>query len=209
MLRFEGDVFLFGTAIAAPALQLTKKLATNPRLSSTGVSLKRKIPRRRSDRREGASYSGLAGRCKRGHPVRGGVDSLEKLAMTLLPVTLATAAAAAVLHIWLSMRVVLARAPLKISVGDGGSEAVLRRMRAHANFAENMPIFLIMLFALDLAGANRTILFVVAIAFVLARIAHGLGMDGGSLVRLRSVGMITSTLAILGLAVYAIVLAAA
>jgi hypothetical protein len=38
MLRFEGEVFLLGTAIAAPALQLTKKLATNPRLSSTGVS---------------------------------------------------------------------------------------------------------------------------------------------------------------------------
>jgi hypothetical protein len=42
MLRFEGEVFLLGTAIAAPALQLTKKLATNPRLSSTGVSCKGK-----------------------------------------------------------------------------------------------------------------------------------------------------------------------
>jgi uncharacterized membrane protein YecN with MAPEG domain len=128
--------------------------------------------------------------------------------MTILPVTLAAAAAAAVLHIWLSARVIAARRPLKIGVGDGGSEAVLRRMRAHANFAENMPIFLILLFALELAGGNRTILFVAVVAFVLARIAHGIGMDGGSLARLRNVGVITSTLSILALAGYATALAA-
>jgi uncharacterized membrane protein YecN with MAPEG domain len=128
--------------------------------------------------------------------------------MILLPVTLTTAAAAAVLHIWLSARVVASRMPLKISVGDGGSEAVLRRMRAHANFGENMPIFLILLLTLELAGGNRTILLLVAVAFVLARIAHGFGMDGGSLARLRSVGVMTSTLAILVLTGYAIVLAA-
>jgi hypothetical protein len=62
MLRFEGDVFLFGTAIAAPALQTDKKLATNPRLSSTGASQYGKVPRRRSDRRERASYSALPGK---------------------------------------------------------------------------------------------------------------------------------------------------
>jgi len=129
--------------------------------------------------------------------------------MTILPVTLATAAAAAVLHIWLSARVVLARRPLKISVGDGGSEIVLRRMRSHANFAENAPIFLILLAAIELAGGNPSILWIVAAAFVLARIAHGLGMDGGSRKLLRMLGMMTSTLAIVVLAVYAVILATA
>lgn len=129
--------------------------------------------------------------------------------MILLPVTLATAAAAAVLNIWLSARVVLARRPLKISVGDGGSEAVLRRMRAHANFAEYAPIFLILLAAIELAGGNARILWIVAVAFVLARVSHGLGMDAGSPRVLRMIGMMTTTLVSVGLAAYAIMLVAA
>ena len=129
--------------------------------------------------------------------------------MILLPVTLATAAAAAALNIWLSARVVLARRPLKISVGDGGSEAVLRRMRAHANFAEYAPIFLILLAAIELAGGNARILWIVAVAFVLARVSHGLGMDAGSPRVLRMIGMMTTTLVSVGLAAYAIVLVAA
>jgi uncharacterized membrane protein YecN with MAPEG domain len=126
--------------------------------------------------------------------------------MMPLPVTLASAAAAALVNIWLSARVVTARRPLKISVGDGGSDVVLRRMRAHANFAENMPIFLILLGALEIAGGNRTILVPAAIAFVIARIAHGIGMDGGSVALLRMLGMMTTTIAILVLAGYAIMM---
>jgi len=127
--------------------------------------------------------------------------------MMPLPVTLAAAAAAALVNIWLSARVVTARRPLKISVGDGGDDVVLRRMRAHANFAENMPIFLILLAALEIAGGDRTILVPAAIAFVIARIAHGIGMDGGSVARLRMLGMMTTTIAILLLAGYAILMA--
>jgi uncharacterized membrane protein YecN with MAPEG domain len=127
--------------------------------------------------------------------------------MTILPITLSTAAAAAVLHIWLAARVVLARRGLAISVGDGGQEAVMRRMRAHANFAENAPIFLILLAALEISGGNPQFLLAVSVTFVMARIAHGLGMDGGSLGRLRSVGMMAQTAMIVLLAGYAITLA--
>jgi hypothetical protein len=48
MFRFEGEVFLLGTAIAAPSTQVTSiKIATILRLISTGLP-----PRRRPDRRE-------------------------------------------------------------------------------------------------------------------------------------------------------------
>jgi len=80
-------------------------------------------------------------------------------------------------------------------------------MRAHANFAENAPIFLILLAALEISGGNPQFLLIVSFAFVLARVAHGLGMDGGSLVRLRMVGMMTNTLMIALLAGYAITIA--
>jgi len=115
------------------------------RLFLNGIShLDGIIPRRRPIVADRGSYSAFTHRCKRGPEMRGLEKSREERAMTL-PITLSTAAAAAFLHIWLSGRVVQARRGLNISVGDGGNEAVLRRMRAHANFAENIPIFLILL----------------------------------------------------------------
>lgn len=120
----------------------------------------------------------------------------------ILPITLTLAGAAALLHIWLSSRVVRLRRGLKIGLGDGGNEAVLRRMRAHANYAENMPIFLILLALLELAGGDKRILWGAGIAFILARILHAFGMDGS--LRLRMIGMVLSTAAILGLAGWAL-----
>ena len=49
--------------------------------------------------------------------------------MVMLPVTLAAAAAAFLVNMWLGWRVITARRAAKVSIGDGGDEAVLRRMR--------------------------------------------------------------------------------
>jgi uncharacterized membrane protein YecN with MAPEG domain len=128
--------------------------------------------------------------------------------MMLLPVTLATTALATLVNIWLASRVVFARRDAKVSIGDGGCEPVIRRMRAHSNFTENAPIFIMLVAGIELAGGERAILLPIAAAFLVARVAHGIGMEGGSLTRYRSVGMSTSTLATLVAAVWAIVLAA-
>ena len=125
----------------------------------------------------------------------------------ILPISLTIAGAAAILHIWLSTRVVRARLPHKINVGDGGNEAVMRRMRAHANYAENMPIFVILLALTELAGGNEWVLWGAGIAFILSRLAHGFGMDGGSLGRWRSIGITLNILLLLVLAGYAIMIA--
>src|ERR1043165_5320228 len=122
---------------------------------------------------------------------------------TVLPITLTVAAAAAVLHIWLAARVSQLRARHKVSIGDGGNEALIRRMRAHANYGENMPVVLILLALLELGGGDPRLLWGAAIIFVLSRICHAFGMDGGAPSRLRAVGMIGSTLALVILAGYA------
>jgi uncharacterized membrane protein YecN with MAPEG domain len=128
--------------------------------------------------------------------------------MTPVPITLVTAAAAVAVNIWLGGRVVRSRREHGVRIGDGGNEAVLRRMRAQANFIENAPFFLILLAALELSGGNRLALGAIASAFILARIAHPIGMDGPHLFRWRMVGMMTSVAALVALSLWAIVCAA-
>jgi uncharacterized protein len=128
--------------------------------------------------------------------------------MTVLPVTLAAAAAAAVLNIWLSIRIGSLRTALKINVGDGGSEPLQRRMRAQLNFVENTGFVLVLIAAIELAGKGSWWLAYVAAVYFLARVAHGFGMDGGSLKAGRLAGTLATMVIQLGLAVVAVLAAA-
>ncbi len=121
----------------------------------------------------------------------------------LLPVTLSSAAAAAILAIWLMIRVGQVRTSEKVSVGDGGNEKVIRRMRAHANYVESAPFVLILLAVIELAGRGSPWLAYVAAAYFIGRIAHAFGMEGGSFGMGRSIGTMITLLTLLGLAVVA------
>ena len=124
----------------------------------------------------------------------------------ILPIALTAAGAAALLHIWLSIRVSQIRRTRKILHGDGGDPAMLRRMRAHANYAENAPIFLVLLVLLELAMVRDEFLWAATIIFFLARIVHAFGMDSDQLSKLRIVGVIGSWGVILALGAWAIAL---
>ena len=128
--------------------------------------------------------------------------------MTALTVTLAAAAAAALLNIWLSIRIGAVRRALSISVGDGGNESLQRRMRAQANFVENTPFVLVLIAALELASVGEGWLAYVAAAYFIGRVLHGFGMDGGNWSWGRMVGTLTTMLVLLGLAVVAALAAA-
>ena len=122
----------------------------------------------------------------------------------LIPVTLTAAAGAALINIWLSLRIGRLRTTHKISVGDGGNEALNRRMRAQLNFAENVPLVLVLIAALEISQKGGAWLLPVAGLFLLGRIAHGLGMDGGAFGVGRMIGTIVTLLTQLGLAVLAV-----
>ncbi len=126
--------------------------------------------------------------------------------MTILPVTLAAAAAAAVLNIWLSIRIGAVRQSAGISVGDGGNEALQRRMRAQLNFVENTAFVLILIMAIEISGKGAQWLPIVAAIYILGRVAHGFGMDGGAWGKGRMVGTIITMLTQIGLAVAAILI---
>ena len=122
-----------------------------------------------------------------------------------LEITLIIAAAAALLNIWLAVRVGRVRTSAKVSVGDGGNEMLTRRMRAHANYAEYTPFFLILLALVELAWGANIWLWGAAILYILGRLAHGFGMDGND--KLRAFGTMSTLLVLLGLAIYALVIA--
>ena len=125
----------------------------------------------------------------------------------ILPITLTIAGAAAILHVWLSVRVSRLRRQHHISIGDEDNVAVRTRMRAHANFAENTPIFLILLAFTELGAGGSLWLWGAAILFILARIAHVFGMDRPAPNPLRIGGIVLCWLVLLGLAGWAILLA--
>ena len=127
--------------------------------------------------------------------------------MIVLPITLCAAAAAAVINFWLATRVGRLRVAHKISIGDDAGGPLTARMRAQLNFVENTAFVLILIAAIELAGAGGQWLAWVSGAYMLARVAHGLGMDGGTLARGRMIGVIVTMLTHIGLAIAAVLVA--
>lgn len=107
--------------------------------------------------------------------------------MPALPITSIAAAVAGLALVVLSVAVSLGRAKSKVLIGDGGDLALLRRVRAQGNFVEYVPIGLILIGLLEASGASPTLVWSVAIALGLGRLAHAVGMYGDVLA-LRGVG---------------------
>jgi len=128
--------------------------------------------------------------------------------MTVLPITLSAAAAAALINFWLGTRIAQIRTKEGISIGDGGHDLLARRMRAQLNFAENTPLVLILIAGIELAGRGGLWLNLVAAVFLVGRVLHALGMDGGKQAWGRTVGMAANMLTFLILAVTALLIVA-
>lgn len=124
-------------------------------------------------------------------------------------VTLVTAALCALLYIWLSWRVVQVRQAARVSLGDGGDALLLQRIRAHANFAEYVPLCLVLIGAIEMStAASGPLLWAAGLALVVVRISHALGMARDGANAFRVVGALGTWLVMGGLSVAALVTAA-
>lgn len=94
--------------------------------------------------------------------------------MTLPIITALCGSILGILQMVLMVTVGNQRRAMKISLGDGGNEMLLRRMRRHGNLAENAPLFLILLALLEILGGATLLVQGLAIVFVLARFSHAL-----------------------------------
>ncbi|MFT5484072.1 MAG: putative membrane protein YecN with MAPEG domain [Halieaceae bacterium] len=102
-----------------------------------------------------------------------------------------------IIFIVITARCGLYRAKSGVSMGDGGDDELLRRMRSQANFIESVPIALVLLVSMELSGASDTWLHSLGAALVVGRILHYLGLSGIGPGMLRPPGMILTLLPIL------------
>lgn len=87
------------------------------------------------------------------------------------------AALLALLFIALSINVIRVRRAARAALGDAGDARLLRAMRVHANFAEYVPLALILLFAAAGLGAAATWLHLLGALLLVGRLSHAWGVS--------------------------------
>jgi uncharacterized membrane protein YecN with MAPEG domain len=73
----------------------------------------------------------------------------------------------------LTLRVVQERHDTKVSLGDGGNPTLQRRIRGHANFAEYVPLALLLLAILELSRFSLYVIHALGLMLLLGRLLHG------------------------------------
>lgn len=117
-----------------------------------------------------------------------------------MPITATYAALLAFLFVALSIRVIRSRRGARVAIGDGGNAILLRRMRVQANFAEYVPLALILLGLAESLRSPSLLLHAAGIVLVGARLVHAVGVSRPDEdFRLRVAGMTGTLTVILGL----------
>ena len=81
-----------------------------------------------------------------------------------------------ILYLALSVNAAMTRRKSGIAIGEINNEKLARAVRAHSNFAEYTPLFLIAFILLESAGVSSQFLTYVGVAFLLGRIFHAYSM---------------------------------
>jgi uncharacterized protein len=81
------------------------------------------------------------------------------------------------LFVLLSVRTILARRRLQIAVGDKANTEMTRAMRVHANFAEYVPLSLILIYFVEQAAAPTLLVHVLGSCLLLGRVLHAYGVS--------------------------------
>jgi uncharacterized protein len=122
----------------------------------------------------------------------------------ILPITLTIAGAAAIVNIWLAIRIVTLRLKEKVLIGDGGKALLIARTRAQLNFVEYTPFVLILMGLIEYAKGTQSWLWGAGIIYIIGRILHPFGLDKQTANPLRAAGILTTWIVTLALAGYAL-----
>ena len=120
--------------------------------------------------------------------------------MTVLPITSIFTALACAALVLLSFPIANSRRKLQLSVGHGNDEGLERRIRAQANFIEYVPLALLAMTLVELAGTEAMWIWILGSALTLARLSHAHGLIANVLAT-RALGAATTFLVLLAEAV--------
>ena len=101
----------------------------------------------------------------------------------------------------LSFRTIGARRAAKVEIGDGSDRELLRRMRVHANFAEYVPIALILMALAETMKPGALLLHGIGLMLLVGRIVHAYALSQSPhILQLRVAGMVGTLTAIMAAA---------
>jgi uncharacterized membrane protein YecN with MAPEG domain len=83
----------------------------------------------------------------------------------------------ALLFVFLSIRVIGWRRLVKVEIGHGDDNQLLRRMRVHANFAEYVPFTLLLMAMAESMTAPRPLIHLVGLLLIAGRLMHAYGLS--------------------------------
>ena len=118
----------------------------------------------------------------------------------MFAVTSVYAGLIALLYLYLSLRVIMARFDARVSYGDGGDKVLFKRIRVHSNFAEYAPLALVLLALTEAQGAPALAVHALGLLLLVGRLSHAIGFGRSpQIVPLRRLG-VYCTFAMLALA---------
>lgn len=113
------------------------------------------------------------------------------------------AALFALFFVALSVRTLRLRRSLRIAIGDSGNETMLRAMRVHSNFAEYVPLSLLLILFVELRAGPALLVHGLCVCLLVGRISHALGVSRlNEDYRLRVFGMAMTFTTLVSSAVY-------
>jgi uncharacterized protein len=122
----------------------------------------------------------------------------------LIPITILFVGIFAVLQVPLTLMVGLRRAKTGIQFLDGGDQALQRRMRAHGNFTETVPIVLLAMAAAELTGIPVWALWVGGFSLLIGRLLHANVLVTKGWGPMRGLGMIMTLAPMLCFGIWAV-----
>ena len=81
------------------------------------------------------------------------------------------------LFIILSARTIMARRSAKVALGTGRNKALERAVRAHANFAEYVPLTLLLISFAEQRGTHHLVINLLCALFLAGRALHAWGVS--------------------------------
>ena len=111
------------------------------------------------------------------------------------------AALLSLVFILLSIKVIKTRRMAKVAIGDGRNAQLQRAIAVHNNFAQYVPLSLLLIYFCELDHAPQLLIHALGVSLLISRLVHAYGVSQQiENFRLRVFGMVTN-FTVLGIAV--------